>query len=52
MGSMGLADPINCERRVLESINIWGNSIETHIDLAPLYGARRDTDFSKQEIKV
>ena len=31
MGSMGSAEPINFETRVLEPINFWGNSIETHI---------------------
>ena len=31
MGSMGLVEPINFERRVLEPIIFWGNSLETLI---------------------
>ena len=31
MGSMGSAEPINFERRVLEPINFLDNSIEIHI---------------------
>ena len=37
MGSMGLAEPINFERRVLEPIIFLGNSIESHI-LTPKLG--------------